>query len=146
MRVVLQRAKESSVSVDGKIVGEIAHGFVILVGITHTDTPETVWKMAQKVVNLRVFSDDAGKMNRSALDVDAEMLVISQFTLYADTRRGRRPGYTDAAPPAIAEPLVNAFADALRAAGIGKVATGVFGADMLVSIKNDGPVTIILEL
>ena len=146
MRVVLQRAKESSVSVDGKIVGEIAHGFVILVGITHTDTPETVQKMAQKVVNLRVFSDDAGKMNRSALDVDAEMLVISQFTLYADTRRGRRPGYTDAAPPAIAEPLVNAFADALRAAGIGRVATGVFGADMLVSIKNDGPVTIILEL
>ncbi len=146
MRVVLQRAKESSVSVDGKVVGEIAHGFVILVGITHTDTPETVQKMAQKVVNLRVFSDDAGKMNRSALDVDAEMLVISQFTLYADTRRGRRPGYTDAAPPAIAEPLVNAFADALRAAGIGRVATGVFGADMLVSIKNDGPVTIILEL
>ena len=146
MRVVLQRAKESSVSVDGKIVGEIAHGFVILVGITHTDTPETVQKMAQKVVNLRVFSDDAGKMNRSALDVDAEILVISQFTLYADTRRGRRPGYTDAAPPAIAEPLVDAFADALRAAGIGRVATGVFGADMLVSIKNDGPVTIILEL
>ena len=146
MRVVLQRAKESSVSVDGKVVGEIAHGFVILVGITHTDTPETVQKMAQKVVNLRVFSDDAGKMNRSALDVDAEMLVISQFTLYADTRRGRRPGYTDAAPPAIAEPLVDAFADALRAAGIGRVATGIFGADMLVSIKNDGPVTIILEL
>ncbi len=145
MRVVLQRAKESSVTVDGKIVGEITRGFVILVGITHTDTPEIVRKMAQKVVNLRVFNDDAGKMNRSALDVGAEMLVISQFTLYADTRRGRRPGYTDAAPPAIAEPLVNTFAEALRAAGIGTVATGIFGADMLVSIKNDGPVTIILD-
>jgi len=145
MRVVLQRAKESNVTVDGNIVGEIAHGFVILVGITHTDTPEIVRKMAEKVANLRVFSDDAGKMNRSALDVGAEMLVISQFTLYADTRRGRRPGYTDAAPPAIAEPLVNTFVEALRAAGIGTVATGIFGADMLVSIKNDGPVTIILE-
>ncbi len=145
MRVVLQRAKESNVSVNGKIVGEITHGFVILVGITHTDTPEIVQKMAQKIVNLRVFSDDAGKMNRSALDVGAEMLVISQFTLYADTRRGRRPGYTDAAPPAIAEPLVDAFSQFLRVAGVGKVASGIFGADMLVSIKNDGPVTIILE-
>jgi len=145
MHIVLQRAKQSNVTVDGKIVGEIKSGFVILVGITHTDTAETVRKMARKVVNLRIFSDDAGKMNRSALDVAAEMLVISQFTLYADARRGRRPGYTDAAPPAVAAPLVDEFAAALRAAGVNNVATGIFGADMLVSIKNDGPVTIILD-
>lgn len=145
MRVVLQRVKTGSVSVEGEIVGEVAAGFVILVGITHTDTTEIIEKMAHKVVNLRVFSDDAGKMNRSALDVNAEILVISQFTLYADARRGRRPGYTDAAPPPIAAPLVTAFAEALREQGIAKVAEGIFGANMLVDIQNDGPVTIVLE-
>ena len=145
MRVVLQRVQSGRVTVDDEIVGEIGGGFVILTGITHTDTSETVEKMAHKVVNLRVFSDDVGKMNRSALDVGAEMLVISQFTLYADARRGRRPSYTDAAPPSIAAPLVSAFADALRGQGITKVAEGIFGADMLVSIQNDGPVTIVLD-
>jgi len=145
MRVVLQRVQSGRVTVDDEIVGEIGGGFVILTGITHTDTSETVEKMAHKVVNLRVFSDDVGKMNRSALDVGAEMLVISQFTLYADARRGRRPSNTDAAPPSIAAPLVSAFADALRGQGITKVAEGIFGADMLVSIQNDGPVTIVLD-
>ncbi len=146
MRVVIQRAGASHVSVAGNIVGEIEGGLVVLVGITHSDTPEVVAKMARKIGGLRIFNDDAGKMNRSALDVDAEALVISQFTLYADARRGRRPGYTDAAPPEIAEPLVDEFVRALKAQGIKKVATGVFGADMLVSIRNDGPVTIILEM
>ncbi len=145
MRVVLQRVVAGRVTVAGRVVGEIGPGYVILVGITHPDTRETVEKMAQKVANLRVFNDDAGKMNRSALEVGAEMLVISQFTLYADSRRGRRPGYTDAAPPPVAEPLVAAFAESLREQGVEKVATGIFGADMLVSIQNDGPVTIILE-
>ncbi len=145
MRIVLQRVQSGSVTVDDEIVGKIGAGFVILTGITHTDTVERVKKMAHKVANLRVFSDEAGKMNRSALDVNAEMLVISQFTLYADARRGRRPSYTDAAPPPIAAPLVTAFAEALRGQGISKVAEGIFGADMLVDIQNDGPVTIILD-
>jgi len=146
MRAVLQRASASHVSVGGKIVGEIDGGLVVLVGITHSDTPEVVAKMARKIAGLRIFNDDAGKMNCSVLDVDAEVLVISQFTLYADARRGRRPSYTDAAPPEIAEPLVDEFVRALQRQGIKKVATGVFGADMLVSIHNDGPVTIILEM
>ncbi len=146
MRVVIQRASASHVSVAGHIVGEIDGGLVILAGITHSDTPDIVAKMARKIAGLRIFSDDAGKMNRSALDMGAEVLVISQFTLYADARRGRRPSYTDAAPPEIAEPMMDEFVRALQLQGIKKVATGVFGADMLVSIRNDGPVTIILEM
>ncbi|RME43253.1 MAG: D-tyrosyl-tRNA(Tyr) deacylase [Caldilineae bacterium] len=146
MRVVLQRVTAGRVTVDGNTVGEIGRGYVILAGITHTDTPETVGKMAKKVAHLRVFSDAAGKMNRSLLDVGGEALVVSQFTLYADARRGRRPGFTDAAPPEVAAPLVDAFAGALRAQGVRKVATGVFGADMQVEIHNDGPVTILLEM
>ncbi len=145
MRLILQRVKSGSVSVDGEVVGEIGAGYVILIGITHSDTAEIAQKMAQKVVHLRVFSDEAGKMNRSALDVGAEMLVVSQFTLYANSRRGRRPSYTDAASPAIAETLVERFIQSLRQLNVKKVASGVFGADMLVDIKNDGPVTIILE-
>ena len=144
MRVVLQRVISGSVTVAGEIVGEIEAGYVILAGITHSDTRQIVQKMAKKVIHLRVFSDEAGKMNRSALDVGAEILVVSQFTLYADTRRGRRPSYTDAAPPSVAEPLIDYFIDALRKLGVKKVASGVFGADMLVDIQNDGPVTIIL--
>jgi len=146
MRVVLQRVSAGRVRVEGRVVGEIGPGFVALAGITHTDTPQIVAKMAEKVANLRVFSDEAGKMNRSLLDVGGEILVISQFTLYADARRGRRPGYTDAAPPPIAKPLIDDFVEQLRRQGIKKIATGVFGADMQVDIHNDGPVTIILEL
>lgn len=145
MRLVLQRVTSGSVTVDGETVGEVGPGYVILVGITHDDTREMVDKLAQKVIHLRVFEDEAGKMNRSAMDVGAEMLVISQFTLYADARKGRRPGYTDAAPPDVAEPLVDYFAETLRESGVKKVATGVFGAEMLVNINNHGPVTIILD-
>ncbi len=145
MRLILQRVSSGGVSVDDEVVGKIGAGYVILIGITHSDTAETAKKMAKKVVHLRVFNDEAGKMNRSALDVGAEMLVISQFTLYANSRRGRRPGYTDAASPAMAEMLVERFIQSLQQLGVKKVASGVFGADMLVDIKNDGPVTIILE-
>lgn len=146
MRVVLQRSKAGHVSVDGKIVGAIDHGLVILAGMTHADTAEIVEKMAAKVAGLRIFNDAAGKMNRSLLDVGGGALVISQFTLYADARRGRRPSYTDAAPPEVAAPLVDEFVKALQRQGISRVETGIFGADMLVSIQNDGPVTIVLEM
>lgn len=145
MRLVLQRVTAGKVTVDDKVVGEIGLGFVILVGITHTDTKDIIEKMAQKIVHLRVFEDEAGKMNRSALDVGAEILVVSQFTLYADTRRGRRPSYTEAAPPPVAAPLIDYFVNTLTALGIKKVATGIFGAMMMVDIKNNGPVTIVLE-
>jgi D-tyrosyl-tRNA(Tyr) deacylase len=127
------------------MVGQIGPGFVILLGITHGDTADDVAWLAEKTVHLRVFSDEAGKMNRSLLDVAGEILLVSQFTLYADAGKGRRPSYVNAAPPGIAEPLVDAFAGALRQLGVKKVATGVFGATMLVDIQNDGPVTIILE-
>jgi len=145
MRLILQRVTSGSVSVEGKIVGQIGAGYVILIGITHSDTAAIAQKMAQKVVHLRVFNDQAGKMNRSALDVEAEMLVVSQFTLYADSRKGRRPNYINAAPPAIAKPLIEQFIQSLQSFGLKKVASGVFGANMLVNIANDGPVTIILE-
>jgi D-tyrosyl-tRNA(Tyr) deacylase len=145
MRVVLQRVTRGSVAVDGQIVGEVGPGFVALVGVTHGDTPETAALLARKTANLRVFDDDNGKMNRSPLDVGGGVLVISQFTLYADTRRGRRPGFTDAALPDHAAPLVEAYAAALRAEGITHIGQGIFGAMMQVEIHNDGPVTIILD-
>jgi D-tyrosyl-tRNA(Tyr) deacylase len=145
MRAILQRVKSGSVSIADEIVGQIGPGFVILLGITHGDTADDVAWLAEKTVHLRVFSDEAGKMNRSLLDVAGEILLVSQFTLYADAGKGRRPSYVNAAPPGIAEPLVDAFAGALRQLGVKKVATGVFGATMLVNIQNDGPVTIILE-
>jgi len=145
MKVLIQRVRHGHVSVDNAIVGKIGAGFVILVGVTHTDGPAEVKKLAEKAAHLRVFEDTQGKMNVSALDAGAEMLVISQFTLYADTRKGRRPSFTNAAPPEQAEPLVTQFADHLRRLGIEKVETGQFGAEMLVSIENDGPVTIMLD-
>jgi D-tyrosyl-tRNA(Tyr) deacylase len=116
-----------------------------LLGATHTDSLAEVKKLAEKTVHLRVFEDDQGKLNRSALDVGAEILVISQFTLLADTKKGRRPSFIQAAPPETAEPLVAQFSEHLRALGIKKVETGLFGAHMLVHIENDGPVTIILD-
>lgn len=145
MKIVLQRVTSGRVTVAGQVVGEVGCGYVLLVGIAPADTRAVAEKMAEKVYHLRVFSDQAGKMNLSAGDVGVEMLVISQFTLYADSRKGRRPSYTDAALPEVAEPLVAHFAGALQKLGVKKVATGVFGADMLVEINNDGPVTIILE-
>lgn len=145
MRVLLQRVSRGSVKVDGEIVGEIDLGFVALVGITHADDEAVVEKLANKTANLRVFSDEQGKMNRSLMDVGGGVLVVSQFTLYADARKGRRPSYVQAARPQTAEPLARYFADCLLRAGVGHVERGVFGAVMQVEIYNDGPVTIMLD-
>jgi D-tyrosyl-tRNA(Tyr) deacylase len=145
MRAILQRVKRGAVSVGSQTVGAIGVGLVILVGSTHDDTPAQAEILARKIANLRIFEDEAGKMNLSALDVGAEALIISQFTLYADCRRGRRPSFTEAARPEAAKPLIEHFIQALQAEGISHVANGVFGALMLVEIHNDGPVTIILD-
>lgn len=145
MRAILQRVTYGRVSVSGKVVGQTGPGFVILLGVTHTDTAAEAKKLAEKTANLRVFEDAQGKMNLSALDVGAGMLVISQFTLYADARKGRRPSFTDAAAPDIAEPLVMRFVEFLQELGVDSVETGVFGAEMRVALENDGPVTIILD-
>lgn len=145
MRIILQRVRRGSVTVDDHVTGAIEQGFVALVGVTHGDTRAEAELLARKTANLRVFEDEQGKMNRSALDVGGGVLVISQFTLYADARKGRRPSFIDAAPPEIAAPLVDYYAERLRAEGIARVEHGVFGAMMLVEIHNDGPVTIILD-
>jgi D-tyrosyl-tRNA(Tyr) deacylase len=144
MRVLLQRVRKASVTVEGELVGAIDQGFVALVGVGHADGEEQAAWLAKKVAGLRVFEDEDGKFNRSLLDVSGAALVVSQFTLYADSRKGRRPSFTDAAPPEVAEPLVARFADLLRAQGV-PVEMGIFGAMMLVEIHNDGPVTIWLE-
>jgi D-tyrosyl-tRNA(Tyr) deacylase len=144
MRAVVQRVSQASVSVDGKVVGEIGPGVVVLLGVTHGDTREQADWLAEKVAGLRIFEDAEGKMNLGLLDVGGAALVVSQFTLYGDARKGRRPGFSDAAPPEVAEPLVDYFAQALRAQGV-PVETGIFRAHMLVEIHNDGPVTILLE-
>ncbi|MFO7322059.1 MAG: D-aminoacyl-tRNA deacylase [Chloroflexota bacterium] len=145
MRVVLQRVRRGSVTVDGRVTGAVDLGFVALVGVTHADTQAEAELLARKTANLRVFEDDEGKMNRSALEVGAGVLVVSQFTLYADARKGRRPSFIHAAPPELAAPLVDCYAERLKAEGIQRVETGVFGAMMTVEIINDGPVTIILD-
>lgn len=144
MRIVVQRVRQAKVSVNGETVAAIGPGVVVLVGVTHNDTPEEARWLAQKVAGLRIFEDAEGKMNLSLLDVGGEAIVVSQFTLYGDARKGRRPSFTEAAPPAIAEPLVQRFAEELAAAGV-PVQTGIFGAHMLVEIHNDGPVTILLD-
>lgn len=145
MRVVLQLVRQGSVTVDGQITGSVDQGFVALVGVTHGDTQVEADLLAKKTANLRVFPDDDGKMNRSILDSGGGVLVISQFTLYADARKGRRPSFTHAAPPDEAAPLVDYFAERLQQEGVARVEHGVFGASMLVEIYNDGPVTIILD-
>lgn len=145
MRAVIQRVQQGSVAVDGQPVGEIEQGLVILLGVTHGDTAAEAGRLAEKIAHLRILADPAGKMNLSLLDVEGDALVVSQFTLYANARRGRRPDYIAAAPPEVAEPLVAHFVRALQAQGVHRVATGVFGAHMLVRIWNDGPVTIILD-
>lgn len=144
MRALLQRVKKSSVSVDGRIVGQIGSGFVIFLGITHSDTEDEAKWLANKIASLRLFEDQDGKMNLSLFDVEGSVLVVSQFTLYADANKGRRPSFTKAADPSHAEPLVNYFAERLRQRGL-TVETGVFGAFMQVEIHNDGPVTLMLE-
>jgi D-tyrosyl-tRNA(Tyr) deacylase len=144
MRALVQRVKYGKVSVDGKTCAEIGAGLVILLGVGHGDTEEQAAFLTEKIANLRIFEDEAGKMNRSLLDVKGQAVLVSQFTLYADTRKGRRPSFTDAALPEAARPLVDRFAELLRAQGI-PTGQGIFGAEMLVEIHNDGPVTIWLE-
>ena len=144
MRIVLQRVTRGSVSVDDRTVAEIGPGLVILLGIGQDDGEEQARYLAQKIANLRIFEDDDGKMNRSVLDIGGKAIVISQFTLYADTRKGRRPSFTDAALPETASPLVERFVELLEEQGV-PTQTGVFGAHMLVDIANDGPVTIWME-
>lgn len=144
MRVVLQRVKYASVTIDGVVHGKIKQGFLALVGITNDDTEETVMKLAKKSAELRVFEDEAGKMNLGLSDINGEILSISQFTLYADCKKGRRPGFDKAAKPDLAKPLYEAYNEQLKGYGI-HVETGVFGADMKVELCNDGPVTILLD-
>ena len=144
MRVLLQRVSRGRVSVDGRTVAEIGQGFVILLGVAPDDGVEQIDYLVNKIANLRVFEDEAGKMNRSLLDIAGQALVVSQFTLYADTRKGRRPSFTGAALPEIAGPLVDRFVERLCVQGTPTL-SGEFGAHMLVEIDNDGPVTIWME-
>jgi D-tyrosyl-tRNA(Tyr) deacylase len=144
MRAVVQRVTSSSVEVEGKVVGRVGAGFLVLLGVSRDDRPEDADYLAEKIVNLRVFTDEQGKMNLSLLDTGGAMLVVSQFTLYGDTRRGRRPSFIDAAEPEKANALYEYFAGRVRAQGVG-VETGVFQASMQVSLVNDGPVTILLD-
>jgi D-aminoacyl-tRNA deacylase len=144
MRVVLQRVSSASVTIDGRVVGAIGRGFSLLVGFTHGDTEVQVDWMAEKVVGLRLFSDAEGKMNLGLEEVRGAVLVVSQFTLYGDASKGRRPSFIDAARPDLAVPLYERFLTELRSRGL-RVAAGVFGADMLVEIHNEGPVTLILD-
>ena len=144
MRALLQRVSRASVTVDNHIAGHIGQGLLVLLGVGQDDTESHVKSLVEKIVHLRIFGDHEGKMNRSLLDIGGEVLLISQFTLYADVRKGRRPSFTDAAPPAIAEPLVQRFMAALAAYDL-KVEGGVFGAFMQVELLNDGPVTIWLD-
>ena len=144
MRVVLQRVKEASVTVDQKIIGQIKQGFLLLVGVTHEDTIDQVNWLADKIAGLRVFEDEEERMNRSLQDVDGQILSVSQFTLYGDVKKGRRPAFTEAAKPDLANALYEAFNERLRAQGL-TVETGQFGAMMDIALVNDGPVTLILE-
>jgi len=144
MRALIQRVTQASVTVDDKTISSIGHGLVILLGVGHNDGEEQARWMAEKIATLRIFSDPEGKMNLSVLDVKGEAIVVSQFTLFADAQKGRRPSYIDAARPDVAAPLVERTASLLREQGV-PTQTGIFGADMLVEIHNDGPVTIWLE-
>jgi D-tyrosyl-tRNA(Tyr) deacylase len=144
MRIVLQRVSQAAVTIEGNVVGKIGKGMVLLVGVGPDDGETQARALAEKCAQLRIFDDDQGKMNRSILEVRGEILAISQFTLYGDTRKGRRPSFTDAAPPEIAEPLFDKFVKCFKDIGI-SVATGRFGARMEVTIVNQGPVTFILE-
>jgi D-tyrosyl-tRNA(Tyr) deacylase len=144
MRVVLQRVSHAAVTINGRTGGSIGRGFCLLVGFTHGDTGAQVDWMAEKIAGLRIFSDSEGKMNLGLAEVGGSLLVISQFTLYGDASKGRRPSFVDAARPEVAVPLYEGFVEALRRRGL-SVATGEFGADMQVEIHNDGPVTLILD-
>ena len=145
MRTLLQRVTHASVVVDGQTIGSIDRGYLLLVGVGKDDTKDTVDKLAKKVANLRLFPNEAGKFDKSLLDVGGGALVVSQFTLFGDARKGNRPSFIDAAPPELAAPLCDAFAEALRGLGVSRVETGRFGADMKVTLCNDGPVTLWLD-
>ncbi len=145
MRAVIQRVKNSSVSVDGEIKGSVGKGYNVLLGVMQGDSEAQAELLASKIAKLRVFEDENGKMNKSVLDVGGGILVISQFTLCADIKKGNRPSFTDSAPPDEADRLYRYFCDCLRQNGVEKVETGVFAADMLVEINNDGPVTIMMD-
>lgn len=144
MRAVIQRVRHAAVRVGEEIIGEIAHGWLVLLGVAPADSLQHGEWLAEKIAHLRAFPDNEGKMNRSVLDVNGSVLVVSQFTLYGDCQKGRRPSFTKAAPPAVAEPLYEAFITALKRWGV-PVATGRFAADMQVELINDGPVTFILD-
>jgi D-tyrosyl-tRNA(Tyr) deacylase len=144
MKIVLQRVSSASVKVDSNIVGRIEHGLVLLIGFSSTDTAESILPTIEKIVKLRIFSDEEGKMNKSVLDVEGSMLLISQFTLYADTKKGNRPSFIEAARPEQAIPLYDFFIAEMKKR-ISKVETGIFGADMKVELVNDGPVTIVFD-
>ncbi len=145
MRLVIQRVSEARVRVEDRVVGEIGAGLLILVGCGSGDGPQEADWLARKAAGLRIFRDAEGKMNRSLIELGAAALVVSQFTLYGQCEKGRRPSFALAAPGALAEPLVEAFVTALRRAGVERVETGLFGADMAVELVNDGPVTVIVE-
>lgn len=144
MRALVQRVSRSAVSIDGQVSAEIDRGMLILLGVGRQDTQDNIQYLADKCIHLRIFGDGQGKMNRSLLDVEGQALVVSQFTLYGDTRKGRRPGYSGAAPPEMAEAYYEDFVEALRSRGV-SVRTGQFGANMQVEIHNDGPVTFMIE-
>lgn len=144
MKALIQRVKQASVTVDGKEISKIEKGFLVLIGITHTDTEKEADFIAKKVTNLRVFEDENGKMNLSLKDVGGELLIVSQFTLYGDCTSGNRPSFTEAAKPDIANPLYEYFCTKCEETGI-EVKKGIFGADMKVSLINDGPVTLMIE-
>jgi len=144
MRVVVQRVSHANVSVAGSVVGQIESGMLVFVGIGPNDTDKEITQMVDKLVSLRIFNDEQGKMNRSLLDNKGEMLIVSQFTLWGNCRKGRRPSFVNAAPPEIAEPLYDQFLVEAAKHGI-RIASGIFGADMKVTIVNDGPVTLVLE-
>lgn len=145
MRAVVQRVRRASVTVEGQVTGAVDEGVLILLGVTHEDGPEQSRWLANKIAGLRIFRDDQDKMNLSLLDIEGGALVVSQFTLYGDCRKGRRPSFVKAAHPDLAEPLYERFCADLEAAGVERVQTGVFGAMMDVELLNDGPVTLILE-
>ena len=144
MKIVLQRVSSASVKVDSKIVGRIEHGLLLLIGFSSSDTEESVLPTLEKIVKLRIFSDEEGKMNKSVLDVNGSALLVSQFTLYADTKKGNRPSFIEAARPEQAIPLYEFFIAEMKKR-ISKVETGIFGADMKVELVNDGPVTIVFD-
>lgn len=144
MRAVIQRVRQAKVTVASEVIGEIASGWLVLLGVAPDDSRKQIDWLAEKIANLRAFDDSDGKMNLSVQDVNGSVLVVSQFTLYGDCQKGRRPGFTGAAPPAVAEPLYESFVTALKLLGVA-VATGRFGADMQVELVNDGPVTFVID-